>query len=165
MKRLNGVGTSILVLVLCASISSGQQTVDLKTLEAAKITLEKALEIAGHHGRPISAKFEIEDGKLQLSVYTVKAGRYSEVLVNYQSGKVAKVEPITEGDDLKAAQAQAAAMGKAKASLQAATKSALKANPGSRAISVVPSIEAGHALAAVTLATSQGTKAVSEGLQ
>jgi hypothetical protein len=162
MKRLIGVGTAILALALCAPICWGQQTVDLKALQAAKVTLEKALEIAGHHGKPISAKFEIDDGKLQLSVYTVKAGKFSEVLVNHQTGTVAKVEPISGGDDLKAAQAQNAAMGQAKTSLEAATKKALKANAGSRAVSVVPSIEAGHAVAAVTLTGSQGTKTVSE---
>jgi hypothetical protein len=72
---------------------------------------------------------------------------------------------FSEGDDLKASQAQNAAMGQAKTSLEAATKKALKANAGSRAISVVPSIDAGHAVGAVTLAGSQGTKTVSEGLQ
>jgi hypothetical protein len=165
MKRLISVGTAVLALALWAPTCWGQQTVDLKALEAAKVTLEKALEIAGHHGEPISAKFEIEGGKLQLSVYTVKVGKFSEVLVNHQTGKVVKVEPISGGDDLKAAQAQSAAMGQAKTSLEAATKKALTANAGSRAISVVPSIEAGHALAAVALTGSQGTKTVTEGLQ
>jgi uncharacterized membrane protein YkoI len=151
-------------LALGASICLGQQAVDLKTLESAKITLERALEIAGHHGKPISAKFEIEDGKLQLSVYTAKGGKFSEVIVDHQTGKVAKVDPITGGEDLKAAQAQSSALGQGKTSLEAATRKALKENPGSRVVSVFPSMEAGHAVATVTLAGNQGTKTVSEGL-
>ncbi len=139
--------------------------VDWKTLQAAKVSLEKGLAAAERQGRPISGKFEMEDGKLQLSVYTVKAGSFSEVLVNYQTGKVAKVEAISEGDDLKAARAQNEAMTKAKTSLEAAAKKALKANAGSRAVSVVPSIEAGHAVATVTLTGSGGTKTVSESLE
>jgi len=165
MKRLASVGTAVLALVLCAPICWGQQTVDLEALKAAKVRLERALEIAGHHGKPISAKFEIEDGKLQLSVYTMKGGKFSEVLVDHQTGKVAKVEPISEGDDLKAAQAQNAAMAQAKTSLEAATMKALKKNPGSRAMSVVPAIEAGQPIAAVTLIGSQGSKTASEGLK
>ncbi len=164
MKRLISLGTAVLALLLLAPICWGQQTVDLRALQATKVTLEKALEIAGRHGKPISAKFEIEDGKQQFSVYTTKGGKFSEVLVNHQTGKVAKVELITEGDDLKAAEAQNAAMQQAKTSLEAATKKALKDNAGSRAVSLVPSIEGGHAVAAVTLAGSQGNKTVSEGL-
>jgi uncharacterized membrane protein YkoI len=165
MKRLIGLGTAVVAFALSALTSWAQQTVDLKMLESAKVTLERALEIAGRHGKPVSAKFEIENGKLQLSVYTVKAGKFSEVLINHQTGKVAKVEPITEGDDLKAAQEQSAAIRQAKLSLAAATKKALKENAGSRAISVVPSIETGHGVAAVTLASGQGSKTVSESLQ
>src|SRR5262249_25866681 len=165
MKRSIRLGTAVLALVFGAAVCHGQQSVDLKTLETAKVSLEKALEVAEQHGKPISAKFEIEDGKLQLSVYTAKAGKFSEVIVDHQTGKVAKVEPITEGDDLKAAQAQSAAMGKAKTSLEAATKKALKDNAGTRGVSVFPSLESGHAAASVTLTGGQGTKTVSESLQ
>src|SRR5262245_47665230 len=164
MKRMIRVETMVLALALGAPICNGQQTVDLKALEPAKVTLEKALEIARLQGKPISAKFEIEGGKLQLSVYTTTGGKFSEVLVDYQTGKVAKVEPITAGDDLKAAQAQNAAMGQAKTSLEAVTRKALAENAGSKAVSVFPSIESGRAVAAVTLAGSHGTKTVPEGL-
>jgi hypothetical protein len=55
------------------------------------------------------AKFEMEDGKLQLSVYTAKGSDYSEVIVDHRTGKVANDKPITGGDDLTAAKAQAEA--------------------------------------------------------
>jgi hypothetical protein len=77
MKRIMGLGTLGLAFALSGPMCWAEdKPVDLKTLETAKITLEKALEVAAGHGRPISAKFEIEDGKLQLSVYTVKAGKF-----------------------------------------------------------------------------------------
>ncbi|HKD20045.1 MAG TPA: PepSY domain-containing protein [Thermoanaerobaculia bacterium] len=166
MKRFVSLGTLVLALaVFGPTCWAEDKPVDLKTLEAAKITLEKALEVAGAQGKPISAKFEIEEGKLQLSVYTAKAGKFSEVLVDYLTGSVAKVEPITEGDDLKEARAQDAAMREAKTSLADATRKALAENAGSRAVSVVPSMQGGRAVAAVTLAGAQGAKTVSEALQ
>jgi hypothetical protein len=52
-------------------------------------------------GTAISAKFELDDQKqLQLSVYTMKGNAFSEVVVDHKTGKIAKTEPITEGEDL-----------------------------------------------------------------
>ena len=96
----------------------------------AKVSLEKGLAAGAREGTPISAKFELEDGKLQLSVYTMKGDKFSEVIVDHGSGKVAKSEPITSGDDLTAAQEQRQAMAQAKRSLAAATAAATKGNPG-----------------------------------
>jgi hypothetical protein len=166
MKRIMSSGTLVLAFALYgATCWAEEKAVDLKALGTAKITLEKALEVATAKGNPISAKFEIEDGKLQLSVYTANGGKLSEVLENDRTGSVAKVEPITEGDDLKEARAQDAAMRQAKTSLAAATRKALAENAGSKAVSAVPSIQGGRAVAAVTLAGAQGTKTVSEDLQ
>src|SRR5258707_3198648 len=77
-----------------------------KDVNTVKVSLEKGLSTSEAEGKPISAKFEIEDGKLQLSVYTAKDGKFYEVIVDHQTGKVAKTEPITSGDDLTAAKAQ-----------------------------------------------------------
>jgi len=43
-----------------------------KALSAAKISLQTGLSASASAGTPISAKYEVEDGKLQLSVYTMK---------------------------------------------------------------------------------------------
>src|SRR5207237_7419448 len=54
-----------------------------KALAAAKVSLEKALSASQREGKPISGKFEIgDDGKLQLSVYTAKGDKFSEVIVD-----------------------------------------------------------------------------------
>ena len=80
-----------------------------KALQQASVQLEKATKVSEREGKPISAKYEIEHGALQLSIYTMKGDRFSEVVVNHTTGAVAKDEWITDADDLKAAKAQAAA--------------------------------------------------------
>jgi hypothetical protein len=62
-----------------------------KALKDAKISLQRGLTASAKEGKPISAKYEMEDGKLQLSVYTMKGGKFSEVIVDHKTGKVAKV--------------------------------------------------------------------------
>lgn len=135
-----------------------------KALKSAKISLEKGLSASESRGKPISGKFEVEDGKLQLSVYTMKGDKFSEVIVDHKTGKVGKTETITGGDDLTAAKAQGGAMAKAKLSLRAATENAVKANKGFHAVTVTPSIKDGHPVAEVTLVKGDEFKTVSEKL-
>jgi hypothetical protein len=135
-----------------------------KALKGAKVSLQQGLTASQREGTPISAKFEVEHEKLQLSVYTMKGGKFFEVVVDHATGKVAKVEPITEGEDFTAAQGQQAAMAKAKKNLLAAADAAVKANAGSRAISVVPALKEGHPVATVTLAKGDAVTMVSEKL-
>jgi len=135
-----------------------------KDVSTVKVTLEKGLSASEAQGKPISAKFEIEEGKFQLSVYTAKAGSFYEVIVDHQTGKVAKTEPITSGDDLTAAKAQNEAMSKSKTSLHSAVGQALKANKGYRAVSVIPSVESGQSTAEVTLVKGNDWKTVKEKL-
>ena len=142
----------------------GDQTAVVKALSQAKVSLNQGLLAAAHEGNPISAKFELENGKLQLSVYTMKADKFSEVGVDPISGKVVNVEAITEGEDLEAAKTQSDAMKKAKRSLGAALQEALKANKGYQAVSVFPSLKDGHAVAEVALAKGEELKTVDEKL-
>jgi len=142
----------------------GDQSAVVKALPQAKVSLSQGLLAAAHEGTPISAKFELEDGKLQLSVYTMKADKFSEVGVDPVSGKVVNVEAITEGDDLADAKAQSDAMKKAKRSLAAALAEALTANSGYQAVSVFPSLKDGHAVAEVALARREEVKTVDEKL-
>ena len=75
----------------------------IKSLGSAKVSLAQGLTSSQREGQPISAKFEMEDGKLQLSVYTMKGNQFSEVIVDHQTGRIAKTEAITGGEDLAAA--------------------------------------------------------------
>src|SRR5215471_6240261 len=106
-----------------------------KAMKDAKVSLAQGVTASAKEGKPISGKYEVEDGKLQLSVYTMKGDKFSEVIVDHKTGKVTKTEAITKEDDLKEARAQSQAMGKAKRPLAVAASDAVKTNAGYRAIS------------------------------
>ena len=136
-----------------------------RAMRSAKVPLERGVSTAAaKEGTPISAKYEVEKGKLQLSVYTMKGDKFSEVIVDHGTGKVTKSEPITSGEDLTAAQEQKQAMAQAKRSLAAATTAATKENPGYRAVSATPRMDEGHPVATVTLLKGDEWKTVTERL-
>src|SRR5215471_3868563 len=135
-----------------------------KALRDVKVSLAEGLTASAQEGTPISGKFELEEGKLQLSVYTMKGDKFSEVIVDHTTGKVAKVEPITSGEDYTAATAQRAAMAKAKKSLRAVVDKAVKAHAGSRAVSIFPALKGEQAVAEITLVKNGKFTTVSEPL-
>jgi hypothetical protein len=135
-----------------------------KALKDAKIPLQQGVTASIKEGKPISAKYEMDEGKLQLSVYTMKGDKFSEVIVDHKTGKVTKAEPITHAEDLTAAKAQSEAMAKAKRSLDAAASEAVKENKGYRVVSVMPALKDGHPVADVTLVKGAEWKTVSEKL-
>jgi hypothetical protein len=106
-----------------------------KYLPGAKVTLQQGLSAAESQGKPISGKFEVDEGHFQLSVYTAQDGKFSEVLVDHDTGRVAKTEPITGGDDLADAKKQVKACAKSTKSLQSAVDQAEQASAGYRAVS------------------------------
>jgi len=140
--------------------SEGERGELAKAVSAAKVSLGAGLSASEKEGTPISAKFELEGGKLQLSVYTEKNGKFSEVVVDHQSGKITKTEPITEGEDLSAAKAQGAAIGKAKSTLVEAVRKATADSGGYAAVSAVAKAAEGHPVAEVMLVKGQDWKTV-----
>jgi len=135
-----------------------------KALQGVKMSLERGLTASAKEGKPISGKYEMDEGKLQLSVYTMKGDKFSEVIVDHKTGKVAKAEPITKSDDLTNAKAQSEAMAKAKRSLDAAASEAVKENKGYRVVEVTPTLKDGHPVADVTLVKGTDWKTVAEKL-
>ena len=121
-----------------------------KALRDAKILLQRGLTASTKEGKPLSAKYEMEHGKLQLSVYTMKGDKFSEVIVDHKTGKVAK--------------AQSEAMAKATRSLDAAASAAAKEKKGYRVVSVMPALKDGHPVADVSLVKGTEWKTVSEKL-
>jgi threonine dehydrogenase-like Zn-dependent dehydrogenase len=110
---------------LVLAVGPDQEQAELaNALSSAKVNLPQGLNASESEGQPISGKFELEGGKLQLSVYTAKEGKFFEVIVDHMTGKITKVEPIAEGEDLAQAKSQKAAVDKAKVKLaDAAIKS------------------------------------------
>jgi hypothetical protein len=133
-------------------------------MASAKMTLEDGLKVSEREGKPISAKFEVEDGKLQFSAYTMKSDGFTEIVANPENGALEKAEKITDPEDLEDARKQRDAMIRATVSLLAATEKAVKANAGFRAVSIFPALKAGHPVAEVTLARAQEIKTASEKL-
>ena len=135
-----------------------------KVLPEAKVSLQQGLKASAATGKPISGKYEIEDGALQLSVYTAKGDQFAEVIVDHESGAIKKAEKITDNDDLKDAKEQSDAMAKAKVPLDRAVKKAVKANSGYRAVKVEPMLKGGKPVADVTLMKGAEVKKVAEKL-
>jgi hypothetical protein len=154
-----------LLLTPAQAADETQQRAELaKALAGASVTLHSGLQTSASQGKPLSAKFEVEDGKLQLSIYAMKGNGFSEVVINPVSGKVDKAEAITDKEDLEHATAQKAAMDKAKITLLAAADKALKSNGGYQAVSIVPEMKADHPVAEVTLLRGKAFKTVTEPL-
>jgi hypothetical protein len=122
-----------------------------KVLRFSKSSLQQGLTTGEQEGQPIAGKFEIDRRKFQLSVYTVKDGKFFEVLVDPATGNVAKVESIIKAGDLAAAQSQNAAMANAKLSLKDAVDKATGEATDVRAVGVIPNLKEGRPVASVVL--------------
>lgn len=136
-----------------------------KGLSQAKISIEQALKLSRREGIPISAKYEIEYGAFQLSVYTMKGSAFFEVIVDHETGAIKKSEPLVENQDKEDAKNQSRAVAAATVTLEAAVEKAVKANPGYRALSVVPTIlKGGKPVAEVALIHGTSVRKVTEKL-
>jgi hypothetical protein len=133
-------------------------------MKGVTATLQGGLKASEREGTPISGKFEIEDGKLQLSVYTMKGDSFVEVVADPETGTIRDAKKITDADDLKEAASQKTAMAKAKVPLIAATETAIQRNNGSRAVNIYPQLENGRPVAEVTLLQGTTIKKVTEKL-
>ena len=124
------------------AIGPDQKQAELaNALSEAKVSLQQGLAASESEGQPISGKFEMDEGKLQLSIYTAKEGKFFEVIVDHMTGNITKVEPITEGEDLIHAKSQKASMDRAKVKLaDAATKAKGQAKGEAADVVVVSAI-------------------------
>jgi hypothetical protein len=163
----------LLVLVAVAGVASAvtaraEGNDDVAAMAAAlkdtNFTLQDGLKASEREGQPISAQFEIDDGKLQISIYTTKGDNFSETVADPKTGAIVKSEELTDTDELSDAADQKAAMAKATISLSAAAEAAVKENAGFRAVSIFPDLRNGHAIAEVTLLQGTTAKKVTEKL-
>src|SRR4029450_6194642 len=152
MRKSLVFGLAVIVVWLfggqtvCAQQADEKAHAELaKALTGAKVSLEEGLTASAREGTPISGKYELEEGKLQLSVYTMKGDTFSEVIVDHTTGKVPNGEPTTGGEDFTAATAQRAAMAMAKRALPEVVDAAVKTYTGYRAGSIVRAVKGGQA--------------------
>jgi hypothetical protein len=135
-----------------------------KALKSVQTTLANGLLASEREGKPISARFDVDRGALELVVYTAKGDGFSQIHVDPKTGKIAKVEEIDGGAELAEARAQSEAMTSAKLALHQATERIVKMHPGSRAVSVTPRVQAGHPVADVVLLKGSRFSAVTSRL-
>jgi len=147
---------------LAFAIGLDEQQAELaNTMSSAKVSLQQGFMASEREGQPISGKFEVEGGKLQLSVYTAKEGKFFEVIVDHMTGNVAKVEPIDEGEDLTHAKAQKAALDRAKVKLADAAEKAKAQVGDALVVSAVPELKDDRPVAAVVLLAGKRFSTVS----
>ena len=176
MRPALGVAAGILVtaflgMALTGRAEQGGSDASLaQALKQAQLPLERGLAASSREGKPISAKYELEDDdadELQLSVYTMKdadpnvdfetgdvtaaSPSFTEVIVDYTTAKIVKVVQIKDGEDLVAARNQSKAMANAKRSLETAIAQAVSTHAGYRAVSATPDLKDGHPVAKVVL--------------
>lgn len=151
------------------AIGPDQEQAELaKALSGVKVSLQQGFTASEREGQPISGKFEMDDGKLQLSVYTAKEGKFFEVIVDHVTGTITKVEPITEGEDLSHAKSQKAAMDRAKVKLADAATTAKGKAKGEAAdvlvISAIPELKDDRPEATIVLLQGKKFSTASERL-
>lgn len=152
------------VTVVPASAQDEDVAAMAAALKEINFTLQDALKASEQQGQPISAQFEIDDGRLQISIYTSKGEDFVEVITDPKTGTVVRSQKITDDDELSDAADQKAAMAKATVSLIAAADAAVKENAGSRAVAIFPDLRDDHAIAEVTLLQGTTAKKVTEKL-
>jgi hypothetical protein len=130
-------------------------------MSGVKFSLQQGFTASEREGQPISGKFEVEKGKLQLSVYTAKEGKFSEVIVDHMTGSIAKVEHITEGEDLTHAKAQKTAMDRAKVKLADAAEKSKGQIGEAQVVSAIPELKDDRPVAAVVLLAGKRFSTVS----
>src|SRR5262245_57582302 len=89
-----------------------------RELRDAWLPLESGMAMSRSEGTPISAKYEIDNGTFQLSVYTASGDRLSEIIVDHSVGTIAKVDALTDSGDLAAAHDQKEAMARDRKSVE-----------------------------------------------
>ena len=133
-------------------------------LKDIHFTLQDALKASEKQGQPVSAQFEMDDGKLQISIYASKGEDFVEVITDPKTGAIVKSEKITDDDELSDAADQKAAMAKATNSLITAADAAVKDNAGFRAVAIFPDLREDNPIAEVTLLQGTTAKKVTEKL-
>jgi hypothetical protein len=161
--------TVVLTFLVAACAAQGTEDREnaklIEALKGTRVSLESGLSASERRGIPISAEFEIVDGSLELTVYIAHGAELLDVTVDPKTGVIASVEPIADGKEVRLAKGYREAMLKATVSLRVATEQAVKANPGSRAVSIVPMLKDGHPLAEVMLLRGQELKEISVALE
>src|SRR5438067_12706266 len=98
MKTMKTMAAFVIALVFVVPTGWAQTPADqehaelARALKDAKIPLDRGLTASAKDGKPIPAKYEVEDGTLQLSVDTMRGTSFSEVIGDHVADRIAKAE-------------------------------------------------------------------------
>src|SRR5207248_9021786 len=128
MTRNLVIGLAAAVSLVAVSLSSRADEEFLATvireLPQAAVSLQQAVKTSESEGNPISAEFDVEDGELQISVYTSQGEQFDEVTIDPKSGSIKSAKPLSDAKEINDAQAQSAALGKSTLPLSAVLSAA-----------------------------------------
>jgi hypothetical protein len=160
------VAATALISMALATSSADEEfwAAVMRELPEANVSLDQALRTSEQEGKPISAEYDVEDGDFQISVYVEKNGHFREVIVDPRSGAINTTRPITVPQEVDEAQAQSAALSKAKLPLTAALATAVDLNSGYRAVSIMPLRSDDEAVVTITLMKGEAIKQVAQKL-
>lgn len=163
-KSTLSVAVPMMALVLAAPARAEEGAVTSKLAESKHGLLDGIVQAEKATGPAISAKFEVKDGKLMLSVYTAKAGRHpdaehSTLMELIGEAAVPQWQPKSEVFEDKAHIARSAMqltiMQTTKLSLSDLVTKAAAMKPGT-VYSAIPAIRGGKPAVDVLIATPDG---------
>ena len=132
----------------------------MRELPEASVSLDQALKTSEQEGKPISAEYDVENGDFQISVYVEQDGHFREVIIDPKSGTINTTKPLIVAREVDQAQAESAALRKAKMPLTAALATAEDSNSGYRAVSISPLLGDDEVVVAITLMKGEAIKQV-----
>ena len=165
----NTLAASLIVSLLGASVGYAAGSSDAETvnrLAQSKHSLAQGIrQAAKTHGAPISAKFEFEDGKFWLSVYTAKAGIEADAehntLIELKGEPNAatwspNVEVFEDKKHLTRSAMQLTLLQQSKVDLAALVEKAAAKEKGTP-YSAIPAVKNGKPVVVVKIAAGDGT--------
>ena len=165
LQALRGALVAIVTVLSSAAMADPADYAALAAaLKNANGTLESGLRAGEQLGRPISAKISLENGTLQLSLWIAKDDGFSEIILYPAIRIITEIVTVSNAEQVRVATAQKLVLEGATGSLLSATESAVKANQGLRAISVLPMLSEARPVVVVTLLGPDGFRIVTEKL-
>src|SRR5437773_12459278 len=100
MTRNLVIGLAAAVSLVAVSLSSRADDEVLATvireLPQAAVSLQQAVKTSESERNPISAEFDVEDGELQISVYTSHGEQFDEVTIDPTSGPIKNAKQLSD---------------------------------------------------------------------
>jgi hypothetical protein len=107
-------------------------------LREAKVPLHAGIRLGSKDSIPLSANYELKEGKLLMAIYSVRGDDFLETIIDPKTGKAIMNGPITIDDDLMVVREQAKVITGSSHPLWEVVFRVERANQGFRAVSVIP---------------------------